>query len=90
MCEDYRAGLGIDREHDAADRAAGRRVACPTLLLASTRDDIDIHGDPEEIWRPWVAGALQSSPIESGHHQAEEAPGAVVGALSGFFAGGTW
>jgi haloacetate dehalogenase len=22
--EDYRAGLGIDREHDEADRAAGR------------------------------------------------------------------
>src|ERR671928_698366 len=25
MLEDYRAGLGIDAEHDAADRAAGRR-----------------------------------------------------------------
>ena len=26
MCEDYRAGLRIDREHEEADRAAGRRV----------------------------------------------------------------
>jgi len=24
MCEDYRAGLGVDREHDEADRRAGR------------------------------------------------------------------
>ncbi len=32
--------------------------ACPMLLLAATEDDIDIHGDPEEIWRPWVAGEL--------------------------------
>ena len=29
MCEDYRAGLGHDRRHDAADRAAGRRVELP-------------------------------------------------------------
>src|SRR6185503_2244631 len=33
MCEDYRAGLGVDRDHEEADRAAGRQVACPTLLL---------------------------------------------------------
>jgi haloacetate dehalogenase len=26
MIEDYRAGLGIDRDHDDADRAAGRRI----------------------------------------------------------------
>ena len=32
MCEDYRAGLGIDRRHDEADRAAGRQIACPTLV----------------------------------------------------------
>jgi haloacetate dehalogenase len=28
MCEDYRAGLGVDRSHDDADRAACRRVRC--------------------------------------------------------------
>ena len=33
MMEDYRAGLGIDREHDDADRAAGRRIGCPLLFL---------------------------------------------------------
>ena len=29
MCEDYRAGLTIDVEHERADKAAGRRVRCP-------------------------------------------------------------
>lgn len=57
MCEDYRAGLRIDREHEEADPAAGRRIACPMLLLVATEDDIDIYGDPEAIWRPWVAGS---------------------------------
>jgi len=33
MCEDYRAGLGIDRAHDDDGRRAGRRLACPTLVL---------------------------------------------------------
>jgi haloacetate dehalogenase len=87
MCEDYRAGLRIDRAHEVADRDAGRQVACPTLFLAATEDDIDIHGDPLAIWRPWVAGELQGAPIHSGHHQAEQAPDEVAQALLGFFRG---
>jgi haloacetate dehalogenase len=86
MCEDYRAGLRIDRREEQAARAAGRQVQCPTLLLAATEDDIDVHGDPAEIWRTWVAGELQSAPIHSGHHQAEEAPDEVTDALLGFLA----
>jgi haloacetate dehalogenase len=87
MCEDYRAGLRVDRAHEEADRAAGRKVACPTLLLAATQDDIDIHGDPAAIWRPWVAAELRSAPIRSGHHQAEQAPDEVAQALHEFLAG---
>lgn len=84
MCEDYRAGLGIDREHEEADRAAGRRVACPMLFLQADGDDIDLHGDPVEIWRPWVSGPLSGAVIGSGHHQAEEAPDEVAAALLEF------
>ena len=58
----------VDRAHEEADRAAGRKVRCPTLLLVSTDDDLDIHGNPEAIWRPWAAGELRSRPIHSGHH----------------------
>jgi hypothetical protein len=78
MCEDYRAGLTIDRAHEEADRAAGRRVACPTLLLTATEDDIDIHGDAEAIWRPWIAGEFRRVPIHLWHHQAEQAPDEVA------------
>ena len=84
MCEDYRAGLGIDRDHDEADRAAGRQVSCPTLLLESAHDDLDIHGDPGAIWAPWLAKALRHRTIGSGHHQAEEAPGSVAEAILDF------
>ena len=86
MCEDYRAGLGVDRDHDEADRAAGRQVVCPAMLLQSADDDLDIHGDPAKIWAPWVAGPVQHRIIPSGHHQAEQAPAAVAEALLDFLA----
>ncbi len=86
MCEDYRAGLTVDRQHDEADRADGRRVGCPTLLLESARDDLDIHGDPAAIWEPWLQQPLRHRVIDSGHHQAEDAPAEVADALVEFLA----
>jgi haloacetate dehalogenase len=84
MLEDYRAGLVIDRAHDEADRAAGRRVACPVLMLWSEHDDLeDLHGDPIAIWRAW-ADDVSGHTIASGHHMAEQAPEAVATAIGDF------
>jgi haloacetate dehalogenase len=86
MLEDYRAGLGIDREHEEADRAAGRTIACPALVLWSTKDDLEeLFGDPLLIWRSW-ADDVHGHGIESGHHVAEEAPEQLAAALRDFFA----
>lgn len=82
MLEDYRAGLSIDREHEEADRAAGRRLEMPTLVLWSQRDDLEeLYGDPREIWREW-AHDLDGFGIDSGHHMAADAE-----ALGGFLGG---
>ena len=84
MLEDYRAGLGVDRQHEDDDRRAGRTVPCPTLFLWSSRDDMEkLYGDPLEIWRPWVDD-LRGAPIDSGHHVAEENPLALRDALVDF------
>jgi len=84
MMEDYRAGLGIDREHDAADRRAGRRLRCPVLVLWSRDDDLEtLHGDPLEVWRGW-ASDLRGHALPCGHHMAEEAPEALAEALLAF------
>ena len=84
MCEDYRAGLTVDRDHDEADRAAGRKVACPTLVLWSEQDDlVDLFGDPLAIWRAW-ANDVQADSIDSGHHMAEEAPAELAEKLREF------
>jgi haloacetate dehalogenase len=75
MIEDYRAGLGIDRTHDDADRAAGRRVTCPTLVLWALRDDLEeLYGDPLAVWERWIDAPLRGRGIDCGHHIAEEAP----------------
>ena len=84
MLEDYRAGLGVDREHEEEDRRAGRIVRCPTLFLWSSRDDMeDLYGDPVAVWRPW-APDLRAMSIDSGHHMAEENPAALSEALIAF------
>lgn len=85
MLEDYRAGLTVDRAAEETDRAAGRRVGCPLLVLWSLRDDLeDLHGDPRTIWADW-ADDVRGHGIDSGHHMAEEAPVELAAALADFF-----
>jgi haloacetate dehalogenase len=84
MCEDYRAGLTIDRWHDETDRRTGRRVTCPTLVLWSERDDlVELFGDPAAIWREW-ADDVEAGSIDCGHHVAEEAPAELTDRLRRF------
>ncbi|MGW4403237.1 alpha/beta fold hydrolase [Nonomuraea sp. NPDC004702] len=84
MCEDYRAGLTVDRAADDADRAASRRLTCPTLFLWTSKDDMeDLYGDPLAIWRTW-ADDVTGHPIDSGHHVAEEAPDELAASLLAF------
>ena len=86
MCEDYRAGLGVDRAIDEADRAAGRRITCPTLVLWATRDDLEnLYGDVLGVWRGWTDDLLGER-IESGHHMAEQAPEELAERIARFIA----
>jgi haloacetate dehalogenase len=85
MCEDYRAGAGIDDEIDEADRAAGRRIQCPVLALWAGKDELGEWFDVLEAWRGW-ADDVTGKPIDAGHFLAEEAPEEVASALIDFFA----
>lgn len=84
MLEDYRAGLTVDREHEEADRSAGRMIEQPLLVLWSGRDDLEeLFGDPLPIWADWATD-VRGWAIDSGHHLAEEAPAELTAALAGF------
>lgn len=86
MLEDYRAGSTVDDRDERADRAAGRRLQQPLLVLWSTRDDLeDLYGDPLVIWRHW-ANDVTGHGVDSGHHVAELAPDDLATALGSFLA----
>jgi len=87
MCEDYRAGLGIDRELDDADRASGRRIQCPVLVVWALGDDMgELYGDPAEVWRAW-ADDVRGEALDSGHHMAEEVPEELAAVIRAFLEG---
>ena len=85
MLEDYRASLHVDRAHDEADRDAGRRITCPTLVAWSRHDDMeDLYEDPGAIWEPWCEQPPRLAVIESDHHMAEENPQQLASVLGSF------
>jgi haloacetate dehalogenase len=81
ICEDYRAGAGVDREHDDADRGR-RRIECPLLALWSARGALPrFYGDVLDVWRPW-ARDVTGRGLEASHFLVEDRPEQVAGLLS--------
>ncbi len=83
MCECFRAGYHIDQVHDAADRATGHKIACPTLVMWGERGVVGKHFDVRRIWEAWCAD-LKLAPMPSGHFIPEEAPEEALAALNRF------
>jgi len=88
ICEEYRAAATIDREHDAADRQAGRRISCPVLALWSAGGPLSSwytgEGGPLALWRE-LAGDVRGGPVDGGHFFPEEHPEETAKALGRFF-----
>jgi haloacetate dehalogenase len=91
ICEEYRAAAGIDRHHDAADRAVGRRISSPVLALWSASGPLsawyDDDGGPLALWSE-LATNVTGGPVDGGHFFPEERPSTVADALSDFFLAG--
>jgi haloacetate dehalogenase len=83
-CEDYRASATIDLEHDRADRAAGRKLACPVLALWGSNGVIERCFKPMDEWRR-VADDVRGRGLPAGHYLPEEVPELVVEELERFF-----
>jgi haloacetate dehalogenase len=83
-CEDYRAGLDIDAELDAADKQAGRRIACPLLVLWGERRPERKADQWLSIWQHWATN-VEGGPVTSGHFLAEERPDEIADRLERFF-----
>lgn len=83
-CDDYRAAAGIDLAHDAAD--AGRRIACPLLVLWGEKGFVGRTYDLLDVWGEKAAD-VRGSGLPCGHFLPEEAPGDVARHLTEFIAG---
>ncbi|MGR6964429.1 alpha/beta fold hydrolase [Geodermatophilus sp. URMC 61] len=86
MCEDYRAGATCDRRWDNEDRAAGRRITCPTQVLWAGRGALEAWYDTLAIWREW-ADDVTGRAIDCGHFMVEERPRETLAAVRDFHAG---
>jgi haloacetate dehalogenase len=81
MCGDFRASFHLDREHEASDRDAGRRIDRPVLLV--TGEDETQLADAPEVWSAW-ADDVRATRLSGGHFNPEEAPSELTEALLGF------
>jgi haloacetate dehalogenase len=89
ICEEYRAAATLDREHDRDDRASGRRIRCPLLVLWSAQGALDTwyanESGPLGLWRA-LADDVQGQALPAGHFFPEETVELTADALAGFFA----
>ena len=84
----YRMALDspeIDCDHDMADRKAGRRIACPLLVLWGARARLEQWYDTLAVWREW-ANDVRGRSLDCGHYLPEERPEETARELLAFFA----
>jgi haloacetate dehalogenase len=88
ICEEYRAAATVDRDHDTADRLAGRRITCPVLALWSGSGPLSswysADGGPLTLWRQ-LANDVTGGPVDGGHFFPEEHPEHTAATLAAFF-----
>lgn len=82
-CEDYRSGQTYDYRADAADREAGKKIACPVLAVWGKAGLAGKTQTPLGIWREWASN-VDGVEIDAGHFLAEENPQATLDALMPF------
>jgi len=84
ICEDYRAGVSIDCDHDLTDKQAGRKIACPLLVLWGANARLEAWYDTLAVWREW-ADDVRGHSLPCGHYLPEECPEETLEALLAFF-----
>ena len=82
-CEDYRAGVGIDLEHDEADW--DKKIQCPLLALWAAKGNVARFFSP--VLDHWKEKALDARGrgLDAGHYLAEEVPDLIFEEYKAFF-----
>ena len=73
ICEDYRASVTIDLEHDRDSLATGQKITCDFLALWGAEGVIEKCFDPIAEWKHFSDNVSGHS-LQCGHYIPEEAP----------------
>jgi haloacetate dehalogenase len=74
VCEDYRAAATLDLEMDTKDYEAGRKIACPVLVLWGDKSHVEQYFNPRKAWPRYASNIIAMRPVPSGHYPQEQAP----------------
>lgn len=85
ICEDYRAAIGVDQEHDEADR--GRRIEQPLLVLWGANGVVGGLHEPLQVWREYAVD-VRGAALDAGHFLVEERPAQTLDELRAFLLAG--
>ncbi|MEA3100050.1 alpha/beta hydrolase [Caballeronia mineralivorans] len=77
ICEDYRASVSIDLEHDRESLAKGQKIACDFLALWGAEGVIEKCFDPIAEWKHFSDNVSGHS-LPCGHYIPEEAPELLI------------
>jgi haloacetate dehalogenase len=87
ICEEYRAAATLDYQSDRCDRAAGRQINAPTLVLWASSGPLDTWyedvGGPLAIWRAW-ATQVEGQALTGGHFFPEQNAEGTLAQLQSF------
>jgi haloacetate dehalogenase len=73
ICEDYRASITIDLEHDRESLAKGQKITCDFLALWGAEGVIEKCFDPIAEWKH-LSNNVSGHSLPCGHYIPEEAP----------------
>lgn len=83
-CEDYRASASIDLEENTEDEKAGRKIACPIMVLWGKHGVIEKCFDNLKEWRAVSNAEVVGQNVDTGHYIPEEAPQVVLEKIQEF------
>jgi haloacetate dehalogenase len=82
VCEDYRAAVSIDLDHDRADLE--RKIEMPMLVLWGEKSHVNRSYKPIEAWKERAAN-VAGEMLPCGHYPAEQVPDETYEKLKAFF-----
>jgi len=82
VCEDYRAAVGVDLEHDESDLHV--KLAIPVIALWGERSHVNRSYRPIEAWKERALD-VRGKMLSCGHYPAEQVPEETLDELLAFF-----